>query len=135
MKRTAQPYDFIDTLGEVYEALLESTQKKAHQIGVAFHLLINAILRNNSPDNKTAKLKEPVNHDLVKTTSYNFIDVLGEVYEALLETTLQKAHRVGSAIHQLINAIFGEPDNLSAQPKQKHALAVVPRHGDRTDKK
>lgn len=137
MKRTAQPYDFIDTLGEVYETLLESTQKKTHQIGAAVHLIINAILNNKLPDNKTAKLEGPKNHDLVKTTPYNFIDVLGEIYEALLETTLQKAHRVGSAIHQLINAIFGEPDNQSAQPKQKqkHALAMAPRYRDRTDMK
>ncbi len=101
MKRIAQPYDFIDTLGEVYEALLESTQKKSHQVGVAFRLLINAILSNHSPDNKTTKLEESMNRDLVKTTPYNFIDVLGESYEDLLETTLQKAHRVGSAIQSV----------------------------------
>ncbi len=134
MKRIAQPYDFIDTLGEVYEALLESTLKKAHQIGVAFHLLINAILSNYSPDNKATKLEESMLRDLVKTTPYNFIDVLGESYEDLLETTLQKAHRVGSAIHQLINAIFGEPDNR-AQPKLKPALAIAPRYQDRAHKK
>jgi hypothetical protein len=111
MKRTAQPYDFIDALGEVYEALLESTQKRAHQVGVALHLMINAILSNNSPDDKIAKLGESMNHDLVKAASYNFIDLLGEAYEALLETTLQKAHRGGSAFRQLTNAILGKPDS------------------------
>lgn len=113
MKKAAQQYNFIDTLGEAYEDFLESAEKKKHQIGTFFHGLISAILGREITGAHAANLEESMNGELINASSYNFIDTLGEAYEALLVSTQQKMHQGGSAIHQLSNAIFGKSDRQS----------------------
>lgn len=113
MKKTVQQYNFIDTLGEAYEDFLESAEKKKHQIGRSLHGLVSAILGREINGAHKANFEESMNGELIKASSYNFIDTLGEAYEALLVSTQQKMHQGGSAIHQLANAILGKSDRLT----------------------
>ncbi len=134
MKKTLQSYNFIDTLGEAYEALLESAEQKMHQSGAAFHLMIDAALGNNAADNTSTKLETSLKENPGYATPYNFIDALGEAYEALLESTLRKAHGASSVLHQMIDVFFGnsEDDINSTRPEKymKHAVVVARRHPD-----
>ena len=65
----------IDGLGEVYESLLESALKKAHQSGTAFHQVIDEIhddigALNNFVEDEVVKLKEYVKRDLIDAAQY-----------------------------------------------------------------
>jgi hypothetical protein len=107
MKKTVHQYNFIDTLGEAYEDFLESAEKKTHQIGTSFHGLISAILGREIASAHAANLEESMTGELIKASSYNFIDTLGEAYEALLVSTQQKIHRIGSGIRRVIDLFRG----------------------------
>ena len=120
MKKTVENYNFIDTLGEAYEDMLESAEKKSHQIRVSFRQMINGILGNKVAGEHAAHLEESMNGELIRASSYNFIDTLGEAYEALLVSTQQKMHLVRSGFHRIIQLFWGNnaPDNKSGRPEE-----------------
>ncbi len=139
MKKTLQSYNFIDTLGEAYEALLESTESKMHQSSTAFHLMVNALSGNNTTGHMSTKIDNTVKNYPVYATPYNFIDALGEAYEALLESALRKVHGASSVVRQMIDVFFGNSEHVSSsiQPGKymKHAVVVARRQPDRIDRK
>ncbi len=75
MKKIISPPNPIDGLGEVYESLLESALKKAHQSGTAVHQVIDEFrddieALNNFVDDEVVNLKEYVKRDLFDAAKY-----------------------------------------------------------------
>jgi rubrerythrin len=75
MKNSPPPRDHTDSLGEIYELILEKALQKTHQSGAVFHRMIDEIrgdilALNKLGEDEVVKLEKYVKRDLIDAAQY-----------------------------------------------------------------